>query len=188
MGSLLWLPFIYFWGRAPVLFWTCLLGTVFQIASAAAPDFTSYYAFRGLNGVFITSGVATGLTLVKELFFFHQHARKLGIWASMFLLAPYLGGCFGNFMVGTMGTWRPVMWLCAAQMLTTMVFIILFMDETYYDRTIPRELQPPRGTRLMRLLGIWQIRHHDYFWTFTKSFMRMFKVVIKPVVLLIMIY
>lgn len=182
------MPFIYFWGRAPVLFWTCLLGTAFQIASAAAPDFTSWYAFRGLHGLFITSGVATGLTIVKDMFYFHEHARKIGIWASMFLLAPYLGGGLANFMVGGLGEWRPVMWLCAAQMLLTVVFMILFMDETYYDRSIPQELQPPRGTRLTRLFGIWQIRHHDYFWTLGSSFLRMAKVIIKPIVLLIMIY
>lgn len=161
---------------------------MFQIGAAVSPDFTTYYAMRALHGLFITSGVAVGLTLVKDMFYFHQHARKIGIWASMFLLAPYLGGGLANFMVGGTGQWRPVMWVCAALGLLALIMIALFMDETYYDRQIPASTQPARGGRLMRLFGVWQIRHHDYFWTVKNAWLRMGKVVIRPVVPLIMFY
>jgi MFS family permease len=188
VGSLFWLPFIYFWGRAPVLFWTTILGTAFTIGSAVAPDFTTYYAMRGLTGFTLTSCVAIGLAFLQDIFFFHEHARKIGIWAAMFLLAPYLGALLGNFMIGATGIWRPVLWMCVGLDLFTLVLIVLFGDETYYNRAIPIRDQPPRGSRMMRLIGVWQIRNHDYFWTVRGGCARLVKVFMKPIVPLIMIF
>lgn len=122
------------------------------------------------------------------MFFFHEHARKIGIWASMFLLAPYFGAQLGNFIVGGIGKWRPVLWMVVAIECFNLVLILLFADETFYDRAIPAEDQPCRNTRLSRLLGIWQIRNHSYYWTIKAAFKRLWNVAKQPVVVLISIY
>lgn len=54
IGGLIWIPFCYFWGRAPILFWTTLAGTFFTLACALAPNFATFYGFRALMGVTVS--------------------------------------------------------------------------------------------------------------------------------------
>ena len=37
-----------------------------------------------------------GLSFIKDMFFFHEHARKIGLWAWLYLLSPYLGKFHSN--------------------------------------------------------------------------------------------
>ena len=104
----------------------------------------------------------------------------------MFLLAPYFGAQLGNFIVGGLGRWRPVLWMVVAVECFNLMLILLFADETYYDRTLA--VQPSRGTRFGRLVGIWQIRNHSYYWTVKAAFMRLWNVGKQPAVILISIY
>lgn len=66
IGGILWIPPIYFWGRAPVLFWSTLLGTFFTLACCLTTSFTVFYAFRALMGVTLTACQVIGLAYVKD--------------------------------------------------------------------------------------------------------------------------
>ncbi|EXJ75011.1 uncharacterized protein A1O5_01707 [Cladophialophora psammophila CBS 110553] len=64
-----------------------------------------------------------------------------------------------------------------------------FLDETWYRRDIQMSEQPDRGTRLSRILGVWQIRvHHHYFDSVRRSCMRIVTVAVKPIMVLVFIY
>ena len=68
IGGLIWVPPLYFWGRAPILFWTMILGTFFTLACALAQTFPVFYAFRALMGLTLTAGQVIGLSFIKVSF------------------------------------------------------------------------------------------------------------------------
>ncbi|PVH76624.1 MFS general substrate transporter [Cadophora sp. DSE1049] len=188
IGGLLWIPMISFWGRAPVLFWTCICGTLLTIGATLAPNFEVYYAMRATMGLFLTAPQTISIAYVKDIFFFHEHARKIGLWACLYISSPYLGPLLGNFIVGGTGRWEDVLWMCVGVCCLQLVMIILFLDESYYNRTIPAEGQPPRGSRLLRITGVWQIKNHSrYFYTLTGAFGRLAATITKPALLLLLL-
>ena len=67
IGGVLWIPVIYFWGRAPALLWSTVLGTIFTLVCALAPDFSVFYGFRAPMGVTLTAGQTIGLAFIKDM-------------------------------------------------------------------------------------------------------------------------
>lgn len=194
VSGLLWMPLLNYWGRTPVLFWSSVLGAAFTLGCALAPSFPAFYGFRTLQGVTQSTGQTIGLAFVHDMFFFHEHARKIGIWYAIYIISPFFGPFCGNFIVGTLGTWRPVFWLVFAWSCMLLTLIHLFGDETYYKRSVPVAEQPPRGrgqaARLSRVLGIWGIQHHGkgYFLPLARCYARLGEVLFKPVIPLMMFF
>lgn len=189
IGGFFWIVVSSWWGRAPVMFWSTLAGAAFTIAVAVTPSFTVYYAFRALQSLALTSFQITGLACVKDMFFFHEHARKIGIWVALFVVSPYFGPFIANFMVYGTGGWRPTWWFVFGMIALDLVLIVLFADETYYNRAIPTAEQPARGSRIMRVLGIWQIKNHKgYFPSLLACVRRLVQTLFKPIVIPAMLY
>lgn len=67
IGGVLWIPFIYWWGRAPVVFWTTLSGSLFTLGCALTHDFTTFYALRALMGLTLTCCQTVGLAYIKDM-------------------------------------------------------------------------------------------------------------------------
>jgi len=183
------MPFLFFWGRAPVLFWVVLSGTFFTLGCTLAPSFNVYYAMKALQGFTLTAGQTSGLAFIQDMFFFHEHAKKIGIWTAVFLASPYFGPLFANFIIAGTGSWRDVYWLVFGTGCLSVISVVCFLDETWYRRDIIQEKQPARGHRILRIVGLWQIRvHFGYFGTFAKSCQRLLSVFLKPIMIPIMIY
>jgi len=75
-----------YFGRLPVVFWFLLLSTATAAWCAGAMSLESFTGARILNGFFSTVSQAGGLMFLKDIFFFHEQARKINIWACV----PYL--------------------------------------------------------------------------------------------------
>jgi len=129
---------------------------------------------------------------IKDMFFFHQHARKVGIWYSIFITSPVFGPFVGNFIYGGLHKWQPIFWLVFAWSSFLITMMLIFGDESYYNRQIPVEEQParPKGqiSRLLRLVGIWQIRHHSPTPTLVRGYGRLLEVFLKPVIPMSMLF
>ena len=153
-------------------------------------SFSVFYGFRALMGLTLTSFQVTGLACVKDMFYFHEHARKIGIWVALFIVSPYISPLFGNFILaGTDNNWRAVFWMVFGTCCLDLVLIVLFADETFYNRSIPRDQQPARGSRIMRVLGVWQIKNHrGYFSSFGLCARRLFTVLFNPIMIPVMVY
>ncbi len=108
---------------------------------------------------------------IQDLFFLHQHARKINIWALALVISPFLGPLLGAFMVNFV-SWRWPYWVYAIETGIILVLVVLFVDEPYYDRSIPEDQQPIRRSRIRRLIGTeqWQSRHQRN--TFLEACMR----------------
>jgi hypothetical protein len=51
-------------------------------------------ASRILNGLFVVAGAGGGLMWIKDVWFFHEHARKINVWSTAIILSPFLGPQF----------------------------------------------------------------------------------------------
>lgn len=181
---------VSYFGRAPVLFWTTIFGFVFSILAAKSTSFTEFYAMRALTGLFITAAQTISIAFLKDMFFFHERARKIGLWAALYISSPYIGPCLANFVVARTANWQDVFWMDVGLVGLQILFILAIVDETYYNRDISQSLQPARAPglvgRLSRIVGIWQIKNHSlYFYSFVDSYRRLFATLFKPAFLLI---
>ncbi|KAM5344306.1 hypothetical protein ACJ41O_012843 [Fusarium nematophilum] len=191
LGGLIWVPMTSFIGRAPTLFWSNLLGLLFSIGTALSPDFRTFYAMRALTGFFITSGQTISIAFIRDMFFFHERARKIGLWALLYIASPYWGPLVGNFVSGGTHKWEDVFWVCVGVCGIDMVLIITFLDETWYNRDIPSDNQPPRGqsfaSRMSRIVGVWEFGCRKvYYMTTFRSFKRFFITLTKPALFIIL--
>ncbi|KAK7967095.1 uncharacterized protein PG986_001372 [Apiospora aurea] len=175
-----------YFGRLPVMFYFLVVALATAIWCAAATTFDSFMAARILNGFFSTVSQGGGLMFTQDLFF-HERARKINLWASFFVISPYLGPLLAAFMAAAKP--RPVpFWVYVAETGLALVLTVLFVKETFYDRRVPETEQPPRGTRVGRLLGIAQYGTRHARNSFAEACMRSVKVVIKPTVAISCIY
>lgn len=85
-------------------------------------------------------------------------------------------------------SWHWPFWIYTIETGLCLIGIILFLDETYYDRRLPEEKQPPQRSRMLRLVGIEQYQSRHLRNTFLESMMRPVKVILKPTVFISTIY
>ncbi|OQO05774.1 hypothetical protein B0A48_09868 [Cryoendolithus antarcticus] len=178
-------------GRLPVLFWFTFTAVWTAAGCAGAGTFDAFMAFRILNGFFSTVAQGGGVMFVKDLFYLHERARKINIWASFVILSPYFGPLFTAFIISTQ-KWQIAFAVYTIMTALCLVLQIAFAEETFFNRKIP-EVDRPRktpgiGGRVGRLTGTeqWKSRHQRN--TFAQACMRPFRVLIKPTVALSTIY
>lgn len=187
VSSLIWMPLTKCWGCAPVFFWSTVMGLMFTLGCLLTSDWNTFYAMRALQASTQGTGSTIGLVIIHDLFFFHEHARKIGIWYVIFLTSPFAGPLLGNFMIAGLGEWRPVFWLVFAFNAALLGMILIFFDETRYNRSVAIEKQPQRDdgvfARFVRILGIWQLKHHaGYFDGVVDSYWKLVVVCFKPII------
>ncbi|OBT55600.1 hypothetical protein VE04_03638 [Pseudogymnoascus sp. 24MN13] len=176
-----------YFGRYPVLFYFIALAVGTAAWCAAATTFPSFMAARILNGFFSTVAQGGGLMFIKDMYFFHEHARKINIWSAFIILSPYFGPMFTAFIIDTV-KWQWAFGLYTIMTGLCLILIMIFADETYYDRRIPIDAQPARGSHDSRMLGIaqWKGRRHRN--TITQALLRPFITISKLPVFLTVVY
>jgi MFS family permease len=118
---------------------------------------------------------------IKDMFFFHEHARKINIWSGFIILSPYMGPLLASFIVNTQ-IWQWAFGLYAIETGLCLAAITLFVDETYYDRKTVQPELVPNGPRWQRMLGIQQVRSGYIQNSFSEAVMRPVTIILKPVV------
>ncbi|EXJ80123.1 hypothetical protein A1O1_08265 [Capronia coronata CBS 617.96] len=186
-GGVLVVMLASYFGRLPVLFWFLILALATAIWCAAAQSFESFMAARILSGFFSTVAQGGGLMFISDLFFFHERVRKINIWSAFIILAPFLGPLITAFMLTTQ-PWQAPFWFYVAITGLCLVMTIIFMDETYYDRRLPKDCQPPKRSRLLRLVGVEQFHSRHLRNTWKQAIMRSIRVVLKPTVMISVVY
>ncbi|KAJ9605984.1 hypothetical protein H2200_009833 [Cladophialophora chaetospira] len=186
-GSVAAVTLSSYFGRAPVLFWFLIMASVTAGWAAGAGSFESFMAARILNGFFASVASGGGLMYINDLFFFHERARKINILFAPLLFAPMAGPLFAFFEL-TSQPWRVPFWICFAMIGSCLMAVVLFLDETYYDRRIPIGEQPERKSRILRLIGTEQFRSRHLRNSFGGSLLRPLKVLAKPTTILSTLY
>lgn len=73
-----------------MLFWSQFLTLICTIASNLARTYGGFTTARTLQGFFGAAPQIIGLSMIHDLFFWHERARKINIWAFFFLVGPYM--------------------------------------------------------------------------------------------------
>ena len=144
-------------GRLPVLFWFGCLSAGTAAWTAAAKSFESYMTARILNGFFSVAAAGGGLMWIKDVWFFHEHPRKINIWSTAIILSPFLGPQFMAAIL-SVSTWRTGMWLCFGLIALGLLCTVVLGEETFYPRHLSQDKIPARKSRVMRLIGVEQYR------------------------------
>lgn len=91
---------------------------------------------------------------IKDMFFFHEHPRKINWLEFPIILSPYLGPLITAFIVYKV-EWQWSFWTCTV-LWGIGVLLIFLLDEPLYDRSIPEGQRYPRKSRWSRIFGIEQ--------------------------------
>ena len=132
-GGLVAVWFSAYFGRLPVLLFFQIISVATAIWCTAAQSFESYMAARILNGFFAAAAAGGGLMWIKDIYFFHEHPRKINIWSTALILSPFLGALFMAAIV-SVNTWRWGMGILTILAGLALIATILFNDETFYPR------------------------------------------------------
>ncbi|KAF3483514.1 uncharacterized protein GIQ15_02838 [Arthroderma uncinatum] len=179
VGGIVTVAFSAYFGRLPVLFWFMVGAVATAVWCTAAQSFESFMAARILNGFFSTVAQGGGLMFINDIFFFHEHARKINIWSSFIIVSPYLGPMLTAFIINTQ-IWQWAFGVYSIETGLCFIAIMIFMDETFYDRKLPAAQQPVRVARWRRMIGIEQWQSRQLRNSFKDAVMRPFIVICKP--------
>lgn len=184
-GGLLAVPLCQRYGRLPVLFWSQFLTLVCTIGAYGASGYAGFTACRTLQGFFGAPPQVIGLSMIHDMFFFHERARKINVWAFSFLIGPYLGPFISAFLAQKLNWSKNFGVLCGFYGLSVLM-ILVFGDETLYDREKQGEKVTRSGVveRIYRLTGIAGVRDcagRPGLWEVTKD---LFGLLYRPYLLL----
>lgn len=184
-GGLLAVPLVQRYGRLPVLFWSQFLTLICSIGATYAKNYAGFTACRTLQGFFGAPPQVIGLSIIHDLFFFHERARKINIWAFSFLIGPYLGPFISGFIIEKL-SWRNTFGVLCGFYGFSVLLILLLGDETLYDREKEHDAERPTGfvERVKRITGIAGVRDsagRPGLWEVTKD---LFGLMLRPYLLL----
>jgi len=114
-------------------------------------------------------------------------SRKINIWAGFVILSPYFGPLFTAFIL-TRTEWNWGFGLYTILTGLCLMAIVLFADETFYNRHVPLADRPVPQPRIKRLFGTEQWKSRKQRSTFRQAFMRPWIALAKPTVALSFIY
>jgi len=152
-GGLLAVSLCQRYGRMPVLFWSQVISLVATIGATCATGYAGFTAARTIQGFAAAPPQVIGLSIIHDMFFLHERARKINIWACAFLIGPYLGPFISAFLVEKLD-WQDVFAVLCGFYAFSVIAIVLFFDETLYDRDNPKTRAGGVGGRIKLLLGI----------------------------------
>lgn len=107
---------------------------------------------------------------IKDLYFFHEHPRKINWVEFAIILSPYTGPFLSAFIVYKT-KWQWAFWLATIYTGIGLI-LVFFLDETLYERNISDQQRVRRGPRWRRLLGIEQTRVALRYRSLTQAVMR----------------
>lgn len=155
--GLIVVPLSNFFGRLPIIFIFQCLALATCAWAGEATSLKSFIAARILNGLVASAAQGGALMWIKDLFFFHEHPRKINFVEFPIILSPYLGPLITAFIEYKV-TWRWGFRVSTILWAIGWLLIVAFLDEPYYDRSIPEAERTPRQARWRRLLGIEQFK------------------------------
>ena len=123
------------------------------IAANLAPTYGGFTACRTLQGFFGAPPQIIGLSLIHDIFFWHERARKINIWAFCFLVGPYVLPLISALILEK-ESWRNTFAVLCGFYGLSVVTIIAFGDETFYNRDAPMPRRAGMLGRMERLTGI----------------------------------
>ncbi|KNZ71970.1 hypothetical protein J132_05246 [Termitomyces sp. J132] len=160
-----------------------LLVTGLRLGVSRRSDFRT--DFENIHG---TTPQVTGLYVITDMYPFHLQARKLNIWTMGFIISPFLSPFAFGFLVAR-ASWRWAYGIGSIYSAIVVLVIIMFGEETMYDRTVkPIPEHPTRGLRyrIETLIGITGVKMAKYRPSWKESILSPLNVVWRPHLMMIL--
>lgn len=176
VGSVIASPTAILFGKRPVyLFGICLL-IVTSIWCALSPSYASLVIARVVQGIAISPIECLPSATVAEIFFLHERAYRLGIYTLLLLGGKNLVPLISAAIIQGLD-WHWVFWydprnhprafdsdnenrIVAMFAAFCLVLIILFVPETFWDRT-PRPGKHHKKHTMGSLKNLFHAGHHE---------------------------
>ncbi|KAK4202046.1 major facilitator superfamily domain-containing protein [Triangularia verruculosa] len=143
IGCALVSPTAIIYGKRPVYLASAMLFLATSIWCALSPNFTSLLIARVVQGIAVSPVEALPSATITELFFLHERAFRIGIYALMLLGGKNLVPLVSATIIHRWG-WRWAFWVVAIVVGACGLVLFVFASETFWDRT-PGKL--PDSTR-----------------------------------------
>jgi MFS family permease len=102
------------------------------LGAALAPSYAGFTAARAVQGLVNTAPQIIGLSIIHDMYSFHDRTKKINIWAYSFLVGPYIGPLVSGLII-TKLTWREDFGILSAMYGFSFILTMLLGDETLYD-------------------------------------------------------
>lgn len=151
MGSVVFAPTAILFGKRPVYILSSVLFVVSSIWCAASPNYAHLASARVFQGIAISPVECLPSATIAEIFFLHERAFRIGIYTLLLLGGKNLVPLVSATIIQGLG-WRWVFWIIAVVVGFGGVLLVLFVPETFWDRTPrPRGLTRRSNSALRRL-------------------------------------
>lgn len=147
LGCLLFLPLSLQYGKRPVYLFSSFACCLISVWQPYAGKNGTWIASKVLQGFFASAVEALPEVSVSDVFFEHERATWMGVYAIALFSSNYLAPMIAGFVNDTIG-WRWVIYLSCIWNAVAFVFLSLFLEETNYERQLP-EVRDPDPSNLL---------------------------------------
>lgn len=140
-GAMIAVPLQRKFGICFCFLWSMVGLLASQIWSACMTRSDEYNAFvvsRLFAGLFAGGPLVFGSQMVMQIFFLHERGRAFHILHIPYLTGVVAGPTIGGFIISNY-TWTIQFWWTAALCIVTLVLILIFLEDTEYNRGGPQD-------------------------------------------------
>ncbi|KAF3931268.1 hypothetical protein ABW19_dt0210414 [Dactylella cylindrospora] len=133
IGVVIVSPFAILYGKRPLFLAGSVVFLATSIWSAASPSYASLVVARIIMGIGVSTVECLPSAYISEIFFLHERGFRLGIYTLFLLGGKNLVPLVSGVIIGAKD-WRWVFWILAVIVGVLMVFLFVYVPETYYIR------------------------------------------------------
>lgn len=164
LGNIFFQPLALQIGKRPVYLISCLGGGMFNLWQPWVTSNGEWIASKILAGLFTSPIEALPELSISELYFEHERATYMGIYAvSLYAsnyIAPLVAGFINQNSADTdVGGWRWVIFWSIIFACTSFVFLFFFMEETTYERKLKVAKNASGTLAVVTSGGQWEKTH-----------------------------
>lgn len=105
------------------------------IGCCFAQSFETFTALRALQGLFGTVPQVIGLPIIYDMYTPEEWPTMINIWATSFLVGPFLGPALAGYIMEGTHDWRSVFGVLAGLYGASTALVLFFGRETFYDKS-----------------------------------------------------
>ncbi|KAI1001691.1 hypothetical protein K3495_g6509 [Podosphaera aphanis] len=133
VGSVIASPISLLFGKRFVYLCSVIAFIATSCWCAAAPSYNSLLIARTFQGVSVSPVECLPSATITEIFFLHERAFKVGIYALLLVGGKNLVPLVGAMIVQYLG-WRWIFWIVAISVTLSGILLFIFVPESHWDR------------------------------------------------------